>query len=319
MEKVAKTGKFPKIADVVVLMLLFLVAQAAVLLLLPLFGVTLPVTSAIDTVPVETYIAEQESLAKYCALYYPLSMLLPILLMWLYLRLRGGKGVIRIHCSAAGLNPSVILVGVLWLLSSQIVLEPLVLMLPKHQSPGVGLGVWAYITTIGFAPILEEILCRGLLFEAFHKRWGVKISILLSALFFGIIHFDPATAVVALFAGLIFGVLYVRTSSIFASMIVHAINNALAFMLITIEKDDVPLREIVGNDKIYYIIYGVAAVIFIAASVEAFFKLRAKKEEPATETTEEVEEVEVSERVEEAAETDVRKVKIEENNEEAEG
>jgi membrane protease YdiL (CAAX protease family) len=145
------------------------------------------------------------------------------------------------------------------------------------------MGVWAYITTIGFAPILEELLCRGVLLEAFNKRWGVKLSILFSALFFGLIHFDPATVVVATVAGLIFGALYVRTSSIFTTIIVHAINNTLAYMLIVIGKDNVPLKEILGNDTLYYTIYGIAAAIFIAASVDAFFRLRSKKLSPKAE------------------------------------
>lgn len=280
MEKLTKKRRFPSVGDIFVLLLLFFLAQVLVAFVLPLFGVTLPATSAIDTVPIETYIAEQELLAKFWSIFYPLSMILPILFMWLYLRLRGGKGVIRIRCSVAGFNPAVILVGVLWLFASQIVLEPLVALLPEHKAPSIGLGVWAYVTTIGFAPILEEILCRGLLFETFNKRWGVKFSIFLSALFFGLIHFDLATIVVATVAGMIFGVLYVRTSSIFASMIVHAINNAVAFTLIVIGKDNVMLKDIIDNDVVYYAVYGVAALIFVAASVEAFFKLRSKKEEP---------------------------------------
>jgi membrane protease YdiL (CAAX protease family) len=290
MEKMAKKRRFPSIGDVLALLILFFIAQLLVAILLPLFGFALPTTMPIDEVPLDTYLAQQESLAKYCAIFYPLSMGLPILFMWLYLRFRGGRGVVRIRCSAAGFNPVVVLVGVLWLLSSQIILEPLVALLPEHKTPGVGLGVWACVTTIGFAPILEEILCRGLLFETFNKRWGVKLSILFSALFFGLIHFDLATVVVATVAGMIFGVLYVRTSSIFASMIVHAINNALALTLISLGKDNVMFREIIGNDTIYYTVYGVAVLIFIAASVEAFFELKNKKERPKTEDVAVVEE-----------------------------
>lgn len=290
MEKMAKKRRFPSIGDVLALLILFFIAQLLVAILLPLFGFALPTTMPIDEVPLDTYLAQQESLAKYCAIFYPLSMGLPILFMWLYLRFRGGRGVVSIRCSAAGFNPVVVLVGVLWLLSSQIILEPLVALLPEHKTPGVGLGVWACVTTIGFAPILEEILCRGLLFETFNKRWGVKLSILFSALFFGLIHFDLATVVVATVAGMIFGVLYVRTSSIFASMIVHAINNALALTLISLGKDNVMFREIIGNDTIYYTVYGVAVLIFIAASVEAFFELKNKKERPKTEDVAVVEE-----------------------------
>lgn len=280
MNIVAKKGKFPLVGDVVALLLLFLVVQFVVVLVLQQFGVAVPAMSDIDTVSAETYLKERETLARYYAILYPLTMIIPLLVMWCYVRLRGGRGVARVRCSVAGFNPSVILVGVVWLLAAQILLEPLTQILPQPSMPEVGLGLWAYVTTILFAPILEELLCRGLLFETFNKRWGVKLSIFLSALFFGLIHFDISTAIVATIAGMIFGVLYVRTSSIFASIIVHAINNAMAFTLIVLEKENISFREILGSDMVYYIVYGVAALIFIAASVEAYFKLKAKQAEP---------------------------------------
>ena len=94
------------------------------------------------------------------------------------------------------------------------------------------------------------------------------------------IHGDIATMIVAAVSGLIFGVLYLRTSSIFTTIIVHSINNAMAFTLINFEMDKVPFKDIVGGGANYYICYGVAAVIFVAASVEAYFKVfKAKKEQ----------------------------------------
>lgn len=277
----AKKGKFPLVGDVVALLFIFLVMQVAVVFVLQLLGVSMPAVSDIDAVSAEAYLQEREILARYYALFYPLTMLVPLLVMWLYVRLRGGRGAVRVRCSAAGFNPSVILVGVVWLLAAQILLAPLATLLPESSTPEMGLGVWACVTTTLFAPILEELLCRGLLFETFRNRWGIKLSILLSALLFGAIHFDIYTTIVATVAGVIFGVLYVRTSSIFASITVHAINNAMAFTLIILDKGDTSFREIIGNDTIYYIVYGVAAIIFIAASVEAYFKLKTKQKELA--------------------------------------
>ena len=167
-------------------------------------------------------------------------------------------------------------------------------MLPKVESPGVGLGVWAYITTIVSAPIIEELMCRGVILETIRKRWGIGLAIVVSALFFGLIHVAPATILVATVAGLIFGVLYVRTSSIFTSIIVHAINNAIAFTLVVLEKEDVPLRTMIGNDTIYYIVYAVAAVLFVAATVEACFKLKSLKVEAEKKVAEEADSVEVA-------------------------
>ena len=279
MNNVAKIRTFPSVGDVAMMLLLFCVTQLVVGLLLRVVGIVAPVTSAIDTVDVETYMGEQLALGRYTAMAYPLLMLSSIAVLWIYARLRGGKRVIRIRHSASGLNPTVVLVGVLWLFSSQIILEPLVDLLPENPGQGLGRGAWACFTAVVTAAISEELLCRGLLFEVLNKRWGVKSSIFFSALFFGLIHFDPATAVIALVAGMIFGVLYVRTSSLYTTIIIHAINNALAFALISFGVGDISFEEVVGGGVLYYILYGVAVAIFVACSVEAYFKVFKKKKQ----------------------------------------
>ena len=278
MDKMAKIRKFPSVGDLLMMLLLFCLSQLLIGSLLSAVGVVAPVTSAIDAVDIETYMNEQLALGRYTALAYPLLMLSSIAILWLYVRLRGGRRAIRIRHSASGFNPTVVLVGVLWLFSSQIILEPLVSLLPENPGQGLGRGAWACFTAVFTAAVAEELLCRGLIFETLHKRWGVKTSILFSSLFFGFIHFDPATAIIALVAGVIFGVLYVRTSSLYTTIIIHAINNAFAFALISFGVGDVSFREVVGGGLLYYILYGVAVAIFVACSVEAYLKVfRAKK------------------------------------------
>ena len=283
MKKFIKIGAFPSVVDVVAMLLLFFVPQIVIGFILNKCGISAPHTSAIDAdgaSNLQIFLKEQEALGRFNAWIYISMMLSAIALILVYIRIRSGKWKIGIKHSSAGFNPNVILVGVLWLLSAQIILEPLVLSLPQSNGPGVGLGTWAIITTVIAAPILEEVLCRGILFETLRKGWGVGISILVPSLFFGMIHGDIATMIVAAVSGLIFGVLYLRTSSIFTTIIVHSINNAMAFTLINFEMDKVPFKDIVGGGANYYICYGVAAVIFVAASVEAYFKVfKAKKEQ----------------------------------------
>ena len=273
MDNITKIRKFPSVADMGVLLLLFFASQLVIGTILTVIGIEPPATSAIDAVDVETYMNEQVALGEYTAIVYPLSMLFSITLLWLYVRLRGGKRAIRIRHSASGFNPSLVLVGVLWLLSAQIILEPLMSLLPPSEGRGLGRGVWACFTAVVSSAVLEELLCRGLIFETFHKRWGKKTSILFSSLFFGLIHLDPATAVVAVVAGMIFGVLYVRTSSLYTTIIIHSINNAMAVALICFGVGDVSFSEIVGGGALYYILYGVAVAIFVACCIEAYLKV----------------------------------------------
>lgn len=282
MESRTTIKKFPSILDMAMLLLLFFVSQMVFGYILGIFGVVPPVTSAVDTVDTETYMNEQIALGRYVALIYPLSMILSIASIWLYVRFRSGKGAIHIRHSARGLNPSIVLIGVVWLLSAQIVLEPLMSVLPPSESRGLGRGAWACFTAVISSAVLEEFLCRGLIFETFRKRWGIKTSILFSSLFFGLIHLDIATMVVAVVAGIIFGVLYVRTASLFTTITIHSINNAMAFALICLGVGDLSLHDIIGNGAPYYIAYGVAVAIFLAASIEAYFSIFRKKNNSPT-------------------------------------
>ena len=273
MDRISKIGKFPTVGDMIMMLLLFFVAQLLVGVVANACGLFAPQVSPIDAVDIETYMNEQEALGRYIAIFYPVSFLFSIGALWLYVRLRSGKRSIRIRHSASGFNPSVVLVGVLWLFSAQIVLEPLMSQLPQAESGGFGRGFWACFTAVVSAAVLEELLCRGLLFEVLHKRLGVKSSILFSSLFFGLIHFDIATAIVAVVAGIIFGVLYVRTSSLYTTIIIHSINNALAFAMISFGVGDMSLYDIMGGGVAYWVIYGVAATIFIACFVETYLKV----------------------------------------------
>ena len=274
--KMVQKRVFPEWWDILVMLLLFAVAQMFFGLVLQIVGIVTPSTSAIDAVDIETYMNEQSALGRYTALVHLTSFLFSIGVLWLYARIRGGKGVIHIRHKASGFNPSVLLMGVLWLMSSQVVLEPLLEVLPADDGHGIGRGMWAAFTAIVSAPILEELLCRGVLFEVLNKRWGVKVSIFVSALFFGLLHFSPANAIVAVFAGLIFGVLYVRTSSLYVTIIIHAINNALAFALISFGIDDMSFAEMLGGGLVYYVVYALSVVVFVGASVEAWFKVLKK-------------------------------------------
>ena len=263
--------------DVAVMLLLFVLTQGVMGIMFQVFGFLAPEISPVDAVDIECYMAQQESYARYTAIAHPLLFSVSIFVMWLYARIRGGRKVIRIRHSASGFNPSILLFGVLWLVTSQILLEPLLELLPSSDGSGIGRGMWAAFTAIASAPIFEELLCRWLLFEVLNKRWGVKVSILISAVFFGLLHLDPANAIVAIVAGLILGTLYVRTSSLYATIIIHAINNAIAFALISFGMEELSFEEMLGGGTLYYVVYALAAVIFAGASVEAWFKVLRNK------------------------------------------
>lgn len=263
---------FPAVGDILVIMVLFFVTQTLTAVLLSLCGLNLPEISDLQVEDIESYMRAQILRGEGMAVLYPVSMTVSLLAIYLYIRFRGGRRSFA-GFSAAGFNPNIILSGTVWVIAAQIVLEPLMAMLPSMENAGVGRGFWACVTAVVLAPVFEEILCRGLVLETVRRRWGDAVAVLISALFFGLVHVEPSTALAGFVVGGIFGTIYIRTHSLFSTIILHSINNAFAFALICFGLDDVPLSGILGGGSVYHAVYGISVLIFLLFSVEAWRKV----------------------------------------------
>lgn len=98
-----------------------------------------------------------------------------------------------------------------------------------------------FLGTAIFAPIAEELLHRGLVFGSLFQK-SIPLAYAASALLFASIHvaqyigfYSPAYVALALVqylpAGIIFAWTYQRSGSIFAPIMIHAINNIIAISL----------------------------------------------------------------------------------------
>jgi uncharacterized protein len=98
---------------------------------------------------------------------------------------------------------------------------------------GVGQGnlMLALIGIVILPPLVEEVTFRGVLLERFAVKWRVGVAVILSAVFFGILHADPVGA--GMF-GVVTGLLYLRTRSLWPGIIIHFVNNLVAFLAIRI-------------------------------------------------------------------------------------
>ena len=90
-----------------------------------------------------------------------------------------------------------------------------------------------------FAPIFEEWLCRGTVLRGllnYQKADGTRglkpgWAIVISALFFAVIHMNPWQAIPAFALGLLFGYVYYKTGSLKLTMLMHFTNNTAALLL----------------------------------------------------------------------------------------
>lgn len=114
------------------------------------------------------------------------------------------------------------------------------------------------------APILEELLFRGLLLPGLLKNYGPRKAIFHSSLVFGVIHLNPVQVVSAFLMGLFLGWLYYRTKSLAVCIIVHFLNNLVAWWAMQNPKwqnvED-PIALLPDASTLLPII-GVAAILF---------------------------------------------------------
>lgn len=80
------------------------------------------------------------------------------------------------------------------------------------------------------APLVEELVFRGLLYGWVAGRWGGLAAWLVSSIAFAAAHYEPAHVVLVLPLGLLFGWLRRRTDSLLPSLVAHILNNAFALI-----------------------------------------------------------------------------------------
>jgi Predicted metal-dependent membrane protease len=80
------------------------------------------------------------------------------------------------------------------------------------------------------APLVEELVFRGLLYGWLAGRWGKNVGWIVSSLAFAAAHAEPAHIVLVLPLGLLFGWLRQRTDSLLPSLVAHIANNGLALV-----------------------------------------------------------------------------------------
>lgn len=205
--------------------------------------------------------------------------------LWLNMRQRG-KGSLSLKFRSGKTSPSLILWGLILVFAVSTILEPLLALFPdefmKVLDNAVGSGIWAVITTVVCAPILEEILFRGIIQQSCTREYGAVRGVIAGAAIFGIVHVIPQQVVNAFFVGIILGYIYIKTRSLTPVIIIHALNNAIAFLFMRVFRPDgeekfSDLRDMIGNDTFYWILYALLAVVVVIAGVHVFRYLSSAK------------------------------------------
>ena len=83
------------------------------------------------------------------------------------------------------------------------------------------------LTFVLLAPVLEELIFRGIILDGLLRRTAPWKAILLSSFLFALVHLNPWQFISAMVIGLFAGWVYFRTRNLLYPMLIHTTNNAL--------------------------------------------------------------------------------------------
>ncbi|MEL6351687.1 MAG: CPBP family intramembrane glutamic endopeptidase [Cyanobacteria bacterium J06627_28] len=99
-----------------------------------------------------------------------------------------------------------------------------------------------------YAPLVEELVFRGILLQRWAMKWGLRWGVVTSSLLFGLLHFNNPVGL-TLF-GLVMGLLYVRTRSLWVPVLCHCLNNLAALGIDWLSKTTTPVDNPVTVEAI---------------------------------------------------------------------
>lgn len=129
-------------------------------------------------------------------------------------------------------------------------------------------GIWGgIIRVVVLAPVVEELIFRGVIFSGFQKNYSPFWAILLSALLFALFHLNPWQFGPTFLLGLLLGLVRLRTGSLIAAIFTHALHNGMIFFTVIHQEAYNKIFLIQTGKPISYIAY----LILLAIGVGLIF------------------------------------------------
>lgn len=95
--------------------------------------------------------------------------------------------------------------------------------------------IYAFIASVILAPLTEDTIFRGYLYQMFAERYNKWLAIALATIIFSLVHlpfFGLGLTIYMIFWTLISLFLFIKFDNLYIPMIFHAINNLFAYILL---------------------------------------------------------------------------------------
>lgn len=141
---------------------------------------------------------------------------------------------------------------------------------------------WGYVAVGILAPLAEEVVFRGAILRTLLGIMSKKnhwVAIMISAAIFGVVHANLAQFINALLMGLLLGWMYYRTGSLVPGILLHWINNTMAYVLTNImpQSDGKLIDLFHGDEKTVYYAVGFSLCIMIPSFIQMIIRLKKAK------------------------------------------
>lgn len=206
-----------------------------------------------------------EFLADNTDWYILISGCATILAVWLFSKVRRKKFVQDFNLVPFNTNnllPIVLLaIGCGLVISGYFFLLPETLMdsYDSHMGGNEKGIVVMLLSTAVVAPIVEELIFRGILMSRLSKVMNIVLAALFSTMTFGLLHGNIVQITYAVVLGLIMSFIAVRCASLLASCFFHIIVNVIGSLSIT--------QMLLGDSFIVNIIAGIIGLVIIIAAI----------------------------------------------------
>ena len=157
-------------------------------------------------------------------------------------------------------------------LSLSIILEPLTSLIPLPELRRElfmmlsKADIYTFLVLTVSAPILEELLFRGIILKGFLKIYSPLKAILWSSVLFGFFHLNPWQFIPALFIGVVMGYIYWKTNSLLPCLFMHWVANTIGWYLgAYVDQEAMNLFELLDNASVYYIIYAISIPVLLGS------------------------------------------------------
>ena len=203
--------------------------------------------------------------------YLPLLQIIVFIPMVWYAYRQAGRPALFANVTGTRPGPVTIVLAIVGCLCVSIAAGTFLQLLPGYErfaalmdqvgDPALG----AALAVVILAPILEEILCRGLILRKYLEKTTATRAILISGLFFGLLHLHPLHVLSASLMGFAIGYAYYRTGSIRLAIVIHLANNLLAYLGTRYDIEDPALLTDYGalGTLVSTLIFGAAGVLLL--------------------------------------------------------